>query len=237
MQNLEEFRRHLKRKGKRDHVVDDLLRRCSVFQEFLHKKQKKSMDSANKEDVLAYFDAIKDQKRGINNDLRAIDLYYGFTSNKELCALAGNLREQRIVSNRKPFKLKKFRGTNKRHIMLLEKEEVTNVNQMLERGKTPHDRKELSKKTGIPLESILEYVKLSDLSRLGGVKGIRARLYFDAGVDTLDKMAGWNPKELRAYLIGFVKRTSFNGIAPLPKEMRNAVKTAKRIKRIVEYDE
>jgi hypothetical protein len=237
MQNLEEFRRHLKRKGKRDHVVDDLLRRCSVFQEFLHKKRKTSMDSANKEDVLAYFDAIKDQKRGINNDLRAIDLYYGFTSNKELCALAGNLREQRIASNRKPFKLKKFRGTNKRHIMLLEKEEVTNVNQMLERGKTPHDRKELSKKTGIPLESILEYVKLSDLSRLGGVKGIRARLYLDAGVDTLDKMASWNPEELRTYLIGFVKRTSFKGIAPLPKEMRNTVKTAKRIKRIVEYDE
>ena len=237
MQNLEEFRRYLRRKGKRDHVVDDMLRRCSVFQEFLHEKRKTSMDNANKEDVLAYFDAIKDQKRGINNDLRAIGLYYGFASNKELCALAGNLREQRIASNRKPFKLKKFRSIDKRQIMLLEKEGIIDVNQMLERGKNPNDRKELSKKTGVPLESILEYVKLSDLSRLGGVKGIRARLYFDAGVDTLDKMASWNPEELRAYLIAFVKRTNFNGIAPLPKEMRNAVETAKRIKRIVEYDE
>jgi hypothetical protein len=62
-------------------------------------------------------------------------------------------------------------------------------------------------------------------------------LYFNADVDTLDKMAGWNPDELRAYLTGFVKRTNFNGIAPPPKEMRTAVKTAERIERIVEYDE
>lgn len=102
--------------------------------------------------------------------------------------------------------------------MLLEKEGIINVDQMLERGKTPRDRKELSKKTGIPPESILECVKLSELSRLGGVKGIRARLYFYAGVDTLDKMASWDPEELRAYLTGFVKWTSFNGIASLPKE-------------------
>jgi hypothetical protein len=62
-------------------------------------------------------------------------------------------------------------------------------------------------------------------------------LHFDAGVDTLDKMAGWDPDELRAYLTGFAKRTNFNGIASPAKEMRNAVKTAERIERIVEYDE
>lgn len=98
MQNLEEFRSHLKKKGKRN-LVDDLLRRCIVFKEFLHEKRRTSLDSANKEDVPAYFDAIKGQKIGINNDLRAIGLYCGFTSNKELCALAVNLREQRIASN------------------------------------------------------------------------------------------------------------------------------------------
>jgi len=221
MRNAEGFREYLKRKGKKSHVVEDLIRRCNGFEEFLHQRQESSIDDASKEDMLAF--------------LRAISLYYKFTSKPELSASASNLREQKISSTRKPLKLKKFRGVNKKYIILLEKEGITNVDQMLEKGRTSHDRKELSKNTGIPLESILEYVKLSDLSRLEGVKDIRAKLYFDAGVDTLDKMASWNPEELQAHLIEFVKRTGFNGIAPLPKEVRNTVETAKKLPRIAEY--
>ncbi|MDH5596160.1 MAG: DUF4332 domain-containing protein, partial [Candidatus Bathyarchaeota archaeon] len=81
----------------------------------------------------------------------------------------------------------------------------------------------------------LEFVKLSDLARILGIKGIRARLYFDAGVDTVEKMAEWNPKELRGMLIEFVERTGFDGIATLPKEAEFSVKKAKRLPRIVEY--
>jgi hypothetical protein len=235
MRNVEGFREYLKRKGKKSHVVEDLIRRCNGFEEFLHQRQESSIDDASKEDMLAFLDVMKNQKTNVNNYLRAIGLYYKFTSKPELSALASSLRKQKISSTRKPFKLKKFRGVNKKYIILLEKEGIINVDQMLEKGRTSHDRKELSKNTGIPLESILEYVKLSDLSRLEGVKDIRARLYFDAGVDTLDKMASWNPEELRAHLIEFVKRTGFNGIAPLPKEVRNAVETAKKLPRIAEY--
>lgn len=59
------------------------------------------------------------------------------------------------------------------------------------------------------MERILEYLKLSDLSRLGGLKGVRARLYYDSGVDTLDKLSSWDPEELRPMLIDFVRRTGF----------------------------
>jgi len=78
-------------------------------------------------------------------------------------------------------------------------------------------------------------VKLADLSRIKGVKNVRARLYYDAGIDTVEKMARWNPEELRAHLIEFVKRTGFNGMAPLPKEARYTVETAKKLPRIIEY--
>ncbi|MFX1474618.1 MAG: DUF4332 domain-containing protein, partial [Promethearchaeota archaeon] len=96
-------------------------------------------------------------------------------------------------------------------------------------------RKALAERTSIPLEAILELVKLSDLARIEGLKGIRARLYYDAGVDTLDKLAQWDPEELRAMLQAFVERTGFDGIAPLPKEARNAVAKAKELPRIVEF--
>ena len=42
-------------------------------------------------------------------------------------------------------------------------------------------------KPGVPLEVILEFVKLSDLARIPGLKTIRTRLC-DAGVDTIERL-------------------------------------------------
>jgi len=109
------------------------------------------------------------------------------------------------------------------------------VEEMLPAGLTCNKRLELSAKTEIPVDAILEFVKLSDLARIPGVKGIRARLYYDAGVDTIEKMAEWDPKELREMLIEFVERTGFDGIAPLPKEAKFSVEKAKKLPKIVEY--
>ena len=67
------------------------------------------------------------------------------------------------------------------------------------------------------------------------MKGIRARLYCDAGVDPVEKLASWDPQELREMLIKIVEETGFDGIAPLPKEVRNTVESARVIERIVVY--
>jgi hypothetical protein len=148
-------------------------------------------------------------------------------------SLASNLRKQRI--KQAPFPLKDFLKISPAHIEKLEALGIRNANQMLTAGKTPKKRQELSTKTGIPSEVILELVKLSDLTRIFGVKSIRARLYYDAEVDTLDKMAKWDPNKLRTMLIDFVEKTGFNGIAPLPKEAEFTVKEAKKLPRIIEY--
>ncbi len=81
----------------------------------------------------------------------------------------------------------------------------------------------------------MEHAKLSDLARIAGLKGIRARLYHDAGVDTVEKLAQWKPAELRAMLIAYVERTGFDGTAPLPKEAQGAVSQARKLPQIVEY--
>jgi hypothetical protein len=85
------------------------------------------------------------------------------------------------------------------------------------------------------LTAILELVKLSDLSRLGAVKGVRARLYYDAGLDTPDKFIQWDADALRQMLIEFVERTRFDGIAPLPKELQNAIARARQLPNVVQY--
>lgn len=116
--------------------------------------------------------------------------------------VAGTLREERI--KRVPFAVGKFRGVNPEHVGKLATVGIKNVKQMLEVGRTPSGRQELSEKTGVPQDAILELVKLSDLARIPGVKGIRARLYYDAGVDTVEKMAKWDPAELRTMVVEFV---------------------------------
>ena len=125
------------------------------------------------------------------------------------------------------FALKEFRGISPEHVKKLADIGIRNVKQMLEAGRTSGKRKELSAKTGVPIETVLELVKLSDLARLQGVKGIRARLYYDAGVDSIEKLAKWDPKELRVMIIKFVEETGFEGIAPLPKEAESTVAEAK----------
>jgi replicative superfamily II helicase len=234
MREVNEFRSFLVKKGKKNHVADGLIKRCGIFEEFLHDKQIHSMDVASKEDIRAFFDSIRDQRVDVNNCLRAISLYYGFKSRPELSAMASRLREQRLLSARKPFALRDFRGVDPEYVNRLASVGVKNAEQMLVFGKTQSDRQRLSEKTGMPAEAVLELVKLADLSRIEGVKRIRARLYYDAGVDTVEKMAKWNPDELRAYLVDFVRKAGFEGMAPLPKEAKCTVETARKLPKIME---
>jgi hypothetical protein len=124
---------------------------------------------------------------------------------------------------------------NPDHTARLEAAGIADVEEMLAAGSTPEARQRLAEETGVPPDAILELVKLADLSRMGALKQVRARLYYDAGVDTQEKLAGWEPEALCAMLAEFVARTGFEGIAPLPKEVRNAVEAARRLPRRVEY--
>jgi hypothetical protein len=93
----------------------------------------------------------------------------------------------------------------------------------------------LAKESGVPLGNIIELLKLSDLARIPGLKKVRARLYYEAGLDTLEKITGWDPEEMRQMFNEFIKQTGLDGIASLPKEAASTVATAKHLPKIVEY--
>lgn len=134
-----------------------------------------------------------------------------------------------------PFKLKEFRGIEPEHLQRLEMLRIKTAEQVLKAGDTRKKRTALAKESGIPSSAILELVKLSDLSRLPGVKGIRARLYYDAGVDTVEKMATWDPDKLLRKMSQYVERTGFDGIVPLPKEVSSTIANAQKLERVVEW--
>jgi hypothetical protein len=134
-----------------------------------------------------------------------------------------------------PMQLKDFRGVNPNHIACLQRIGIKTAPQLLSRGSTPSSRAALADTSGVPLDAVLELVKLSDLSRLPGVKGIRARLYYDAGVNCVEKLASFNQSELLALTADFVSRTGFDGIPPLPKEVSSTITNARNLPRLVEW--
>jgi hypothetical protein len=231
----EEFALFLKRGGRSKNAQSRAIKMLSEFKEFLHSNcQGKRLDAAGSNDIIAFVDAIeRDSGKSAKTHLWTLGYYYQFISNKELGRLVSDLRQDRI--KRVPFAIGKFRGVNADHVKRLSQAGIKNVDQMLDVAKTSIERKMLSKKTGVPLNAIVELVKLSDLSRIGAIKAIRARLYYDAGVDTPDKLASWDPSDLREMLNEFAKRTGFEGIAPLPKEVKSAVTKARKLQRIIEY--
>ncbi|MBN2380619.1 DUF4332 domain-containing protein [candidate division WOR-3 bacterium] len=233
--NEESFRIYLKSRGKKPHVVDGLVNSIRLFEDYLRQRGK-GLEDAFENDLGDYAAVCEVEKQGSTKvRVRGIMLYYDFTGNKSMARQANEIRETQTAKTRKIFQLKDFMGVNLDHIEKLSKFGIIDVNQMVELGKTPQLRKELSGKTGIPREGILELVKLSNLARSSGLKAVRARLYHDAGFDTWEEIARWDPEKMREKIAEYVKDTDFEGIPPTPKEAANAVVTAKKIPRIVEW--
>jgi predicted flap endonuclease-1-like 5' DNA nuclease len=233
----EGFRKFLKKKGRSERVTDAAIARVEEFERYLKKERGgKDLDVAKPDDLDAFISWVeKDEDLAAKKYLLGISRFYEYVPNEQLSDMASFRWNERMASSAAPFRLKEFRGISPADLKKLENAEIRNVSEMIEAGRTPAKRKELSAKTGVPVAIVLELVKLSDLARIQGVKGIRARLYYDAGVDTLEKLAEWNSQELRMMLTRFVEKTGFEGMAPLPKEVYNAVQIAKRFPKIVEY--
>lgn len=232
----EGYQRYLKKFGKQPHVIEELTCQVERFEQFLAVKPSNGLESVQEQDILDYASMLEDRQSGsAKNALRGLALYFRFADNNDLADVAGALREQAIARTRKSLPLREFIGLDPKHVTALETAGIATAEQILEAGKTPHTRQELADRLRVPEEAILEMVKLSDLSRLEGVKSIRARLYHDAGVDTVEKMAVQESEALLRQTAEFVARTGFNGIAPLPKEVRSTIETARKLPKIVEY--
>jgi len=225
-----DFAAFLKKKGKKQNVIDTIVADIILFEQFLQNIRSKSTKETDTDDILRFVDAC-----GKGEKLRSIALYFSFLSRPSLAALASELREIEISAKRKALRLDQISNYDRTVVDKLAKAGIVNTYQMIEAARSAELRENLAAQTGIEMERILEYLKLSDLSRLKGIKGVRVRLYYDAGVDTLDKLSSWDPEELRKMLIDFVRRTGFEGIPPLPKEVSTTIDAAKKLERLVDF--
>ena len=231
--NKKGFIEFLAKKKKSARTINHYTDYAQQYEAYLRKhKNGKKIADAGKRELHDFEKWAQNNNLKINRYLWGIKEYYDFISKEELKLEANAMVGERYLSQ---FKLKDFVGVKASIIKKLAEQGITTAQQMLYAGLNDQKRKALSRKTGIALEDLLELVKLSDQARIGGHKKVRARLYHEAGFDTIDKMAACDPAEMRKQLAAFIEKTGFKGIPPTPGEAQNTVAMAKYIKRLVEY--
>ena len=100
-----------------------------------------------------------------------------------------------------PNKLKDFPGTSEKIALQLENLGIKNTLQLFEKVLTRKLREELATQAGINEQDVLELTKLTDLSRIKWVGAIFARLFFESGYDTVEKISSADYEDLYDTLI------------------------------------
>lgn len=191
----------------------------------------------NIEKRFAYF-----KKVGINNVLELQQtlkkkttfskfIESGFFSEEYLSIL---LREINSI-HPKPNKLNEFIGISKDVCSKIEKIGIKDTVKLFEKVKTPQNRKEFAISIVINEPIVLELTKLSDLSRIKWVGTMFARVLYEAGFDTVEKVAKANYEDL------YMKITAINKEKRLYKgqiglnDMKLCIAAAKEVPLEIEY--
>ena len=67
------------------------------------------------------------------------------------------------------------------------------------------------------------------------MKGTRARLYFEAGIDSVEKIASLEPEEIRELVVDYVDQSGFEGVPTLAKEAVYTVEKARKLPKMVDF--
>ncbi|MHA2385660.1 MAG: DUF4332 domain-containing protein [Candidatus Thorarchaeota archaeon] len=223
----EGFISYMKKKRKTTRTISSCVENAQRFEEFLTERGKTAEDSSEM-DLDLFVSSILDGKN-VAKFMWTLQYYFTYIEHDGMLKYSGIVREEHTAKKRKPFKLKNFKDVNHELVHALSAIGIETVDDMLKAGRTEPMRRELAEETGFDSEGILELSKLSNLTRLGAVKAVRARLYHDAGFDTLEKIASTTADELIEVTKEFIEKTGFEGIPPTPKEAANTVKTAKEL--------
>lgn len=228
-----DFRDTLRSLGKKQRVMDELVLSVALFETYLRDNYGETLEEATEDHLSSYLSAI--DSSNIRFAMRGLAIYYSSIGRGKIAALAREIGQRLASTIQRAFRLRDFRGIDPKHISALEAFGIKSNRSILEQGKTPGARKELASRTGVPEDVILELVKLSDLSRLPGVKSIRARLFFDAGIETVEALSEYQPEELMEVLKHFMAQTDFKGSSPLLESVQGTINMARTLPRLIDY--
>ncbi|MBN2148374.1 MAG: DUF4332 domain-containing protein [Anaerolineales bacterium] len=220
-------------------TMDSCVDFTRVFEEYLYTHCSNiPLDEAQAKELDAFVDWGKKKIGPMNSYLWAISRYYEYAGNNTMRHYANQLRGQAITkkrSKRPSLSLQKIEGVRIKEVEALKRIGITNVKQLLEAGSTPNSRIELSQKTGMLLETITELVKIADLCRISDIKGVRVRLLYDTGFDSLEKIAAQDPEEMRDQIVKVCDREKISARHPTLVETKFWIEQAKNLPQMVVY--
>jgi predicted flap endonuclease-1-like 5' DNA nuclease len=132
-------------------------------------------------------------------------------------------------------KLESIEGIGTAYADNLKRGGIESIASLLKQGATRKGRGEIAQATGLSEVRILAWVNRADLYRVKGVGGQYSDLLEQSGVDTVVELAQRNPKNLHQTLLETNERCHLVRKAPTEGQVRNWVRNAKSLKRVVEY--
>lgn len=228
----EKFVAFMEKEKKSARTIRGYVNSARYCEEFLiSHKQVKSLDEATPNDLRDFVTWGTDEGENVYRRLWGVRMYYYFIQSEDMANTTSELME--FIQN-ETRKLREFPGVDRDNINKLSSIGISTVNQLLNASRTSEDREALTIKSGASPEDILELVKLSDLSRLPGLKKVRGRLFYDAGLDTLPKISALEPEEVQVILKQYIDQISFDGSPPTISEARTAVDMARFLPQLVD---
>lgn len=135
----------------------------------------------------------------------------------------------------RPVNLKDIPGVDSEYIDRLAAVGIKHTKHLFERARFKRDRAELSRLVNVPSDALLELVKLSDLARIGGVGPVFARIFLDAGIDTLEKLSNSSAGEVFERIIAVNKEKGYTKVMATLKDVKLCVNTARELPKVIEY--
>ncbi len=112
---------------------------------------------------------------------------------------------------------------------------IKDTDSLLEATKSPRGRRDLSEKTGISTERLLQFANMVDLYRISGVGSEYAELLEAAGVDTVPDLARRNPSNLAQKLAEINEAKKLTRRVPPEKEVTRWIEEAKTLPKIITH--
>ena len=139
------------------------------------------------------------------------------------------------VGGERVSSIKDIEGIGPEYAEKLHAQNIKTTDDLLEAGKTPKLRKELSEKTGISAKLILEWVNLADLFRIRGIGEEYSDLLEEAGVDTVVELSKRVPEHLHAKVVEVNEAKKLVRRVPTLAMIEGWVAEAKTLPRKIEY--
>ena len=126
-------------------------------------------------------------------------------------------------------------GIGKAYAKKIEKAGIYTTDDLLNKGATPKERKEIANKSGISEQMVLKWVNHVDLFRINGVGKQYAELLEAAGVDTVVELSHRNPENLLKAMEKTNNKKHLVRALPYLKQVKKWIEQAKKLPRKIQY--